>query len=118
MPLSVWRGEPVRETTTHHGPDGAVTGTSVTVRESPWSEDDRALALALLAEERDTCPGCGQPLEVCRDPATAGTWTVHQEVCQSCVVAEATRDNMAEEASGRRRGVHLYTGRTPGVSRG
>jgi hypothetical protein len=30
--------------------------------------------LALLAEEREECGGCGQPLEVSTDRKTQGTW--------------------------------------------
>jgi hypothetical protein len=66
--------------------------------------------LALLAEERETCPGCGNPMDECRDRATAGTWQVDVETCQACLVAEAMSDNLNE--SGKRpRGVHIYTRR-------
>ncbi len=35
-------------------------------------------------------------------------YRVEEETCVACVVAEATRDNMAEEEK-KRRGVHIYT---------
>lgn len=44
----------------------------------------------------------------CRDPATAGRWTVHEEVCQATRVSQATADNYAE-AKTPTRGLRLYT---------
>lgn len=80
----------------------------MTERDPEWTHDDRAVVLALLAERRDQCPGCGHPVSECWDPDTRNTWGVEQAVCQACVVAEATRDNMAE-ASKPPRGVHIWT---------
>jgi hypothetical protein len=85
----------------------------VTVREPKWTEHDRALVLALLAEERETCSSCGHPMAECRDPATAGTWRVHEEICQASRVSQAVADNYAEEKRPRR-GLHLFTSRTGG----
>jgi len=35
---------------------------SVTLPEAEWDQDDRDLALSLLAYEAELCPGCRQPL--------------------------------------------------------
>jgi len=70
-----------------------------------WSDVDRGLLLALLAERAAVCSLCGHPMSECRDPKTAGTWQVLQEVCQPSRVAQA----VAEEAG---RGVVLTTKRT------
>jgi hypothetical protein len=75
---------------------------SVTTAEPDWTDDDRGWLLALLAEERLECTGCGHPLEVTTDPKTRYGWRVHKQVCQACEVLEATVDNDSE--SGRKRG--------------
>jgi hypothetical protein len=62
--------------------------------------------LALIEEERQTCPMCGHPMSECRDPRTAGSWQVISEVCQPGRVAQA----MAESTTGR--GVFISTMRT------
>lgn len=80
----------------------------MTVREPQWTDDDRTAVLALLAEQRETCPGCGNPMAECRDPKTSGKWIVETETCQACVVAEATSDNLNEDGK-RPRGVSIYT---------
>lgn len=65
--------------------------------------------LALLAERKETCPSCGHPMSVCRDPATAGKWTVVQTVCQPTRIAQAEAENVAKS---KKRGVVLSTRRT------
>lgn len=74
--------------------------------EPEWSELDRGLVLALLAERAETCKMCGHPMSVCRDPKTAGTWLVTEEICQPSRVAQAT----AEQS--KTRGVVFHTHRT------
>jgi len=81
----------------------------MTVHESEWTDEDRGLALAWLDEQDDLCPTCGHPKTLCRDPATAGTWEVVQEICQPGRVAQAAAENAAEQ---RRRGVVISTRRT------
>lgn len=105
MPLSVWLGEPTREVVDHYTPDGTLTGRSVITRPSPWSDEDRAWLLAWRAEQRESCPGCGNPIEECRDPKTAGSWTPVVTTCQACLVAQAEMDNQNEGP--RRRGVYV-----------
>jgi hypothetical protein len=68
----------------------------VTVRESEWSDEDRGYLLALTAEEADKCPGCGQPLDECRDKVTARTWEVVQETCWACMPLQAVMQDAAK----------------------
>jgi len=82
---------------------------SVTTTEPEWTDADRGLVLALLAEQRDTCPMCGHPMSQCRDEKTAGGWTVIEEVCQPSRVAQAVAHNVAES---KKRGVALLTKRS------
>lgn len=44
------------------------------------------------------CGGCGNPLDECRDPATAKTWRIVEEQCEACRIGEAHADNLAEVA--------------------
>jgi hypothetical protein len=78
-----------------------------------WTPTDRGLVLALLAERAETCPSCGHPMSVCRDPRTAGSWQVVQEVCQPSLVAQVVAEQIAT-AEVRKRGVILKTQRTRG----
>ena len=78
----------------------------VTVTESVWTEHDRALLIALLAEQRETCPSCGHPMSLCRDPRTAGRWQVVTSICEATRVREAQAHNLAE-AKRPTRGLHL-----------
>jgi hypothetical protein len=84
---------------------------SLSVAEPEWTDTDRGLVLALLAERRDTCPSCGHPMSQCRDRRTAGTWQVVQEVCQPTRVAQAVAEDVRDS---KRRGVVLLTRQTPG----
>ena len=79
--------------------------------EPDWTEHDRALVLALLAEHNDTCASCGHPKALCRDPKTAGTWQVVREICQPSRVAQAVQDNDADSKRSQR-GLQIVTRRT------
>lgn len=104
-------GDPTTEIIEHFDVNNELTGRSVVTRPSPWTDEDRAWLIALLAEERQTCPGCGQPMDVCRDPSTARTWQVVHAVCQACLVLEADAEGRAE--SGRKqRGLYVGVRRT------
>ena len=105
---SVFRGaQQVTETTFEYDDDGMLLS-SVSVAESVWTDQDRGLLLALLAERRDTCSECGHPMSQCRDPKTAGTWRVVEGVCQPTRVAQAVAENNARD---KKRGVVLSTRR-------
>lgn len=78
----------------------------VTVADPEWTETDRALVLAWLAEQKATCSNCGHPVSVCRDPSTAGRWEVVESQCEPGRVLAAHAENVAEA---NRRGVLLGT---------
>jgi len=111
IPVSKWRGAEVEQATTYEYAEDGRLIRSVTVSSPEWTDDDRALVLALREEQANTCPMCGHPMDECRDPATARTWRVHEEICQAGRVAQAIADNRAEEHV---RGLHIYTSRTGG----
>jgi hypothetical protein len=78
-----------------------------------WADEDRGLALAHLAEARETCPSCGNQMSQCRDPGTQQRWEVVRSVCEASRVAQAYAENDAE--AGRNRGTHYHTRlRVPG----
>lgn len=87
----------------------------MTETEPEFTADDRAAHLAYLAEERETCKGCGNQMAESMDRATAGTWTVDKHTCQACLVREAVMEGDAE-AKSRPRGVKYIAHRTPGVT--
>jgi hypothetical protein len=82
----------------------------VTVTEPRWTDLDRGLLLALLAEQRETCSECGHPMSQCRDPKTAGHWEVIRAICEPSRIAQAEASNLAE-AKTKQRGVVLSTRR-------
>lgn len=83
----------------------------MTTADPLWTDEDRDLLIALLAEERDECAGCGHPLEVSTDRKTQQTWQVHRRTCEACRVLEAEVDNDLE-AKTRKRGVRYAVTRT------
>lgn len=48
-----------------------------------FTDEDTAYVIALAEEERDTCPACGMPKAVCRDPAYQLAFVEHQEQCHA-----------------------------------
>lgn len=109
MPYTIFRGAPkVSETEHEYNKRGRLVRT-VTTAEPEWGDLDRGLVLALLAEQREICPLCHHPMSVCRDPKTAGTWEVAEEICQPSRVSQAAAENVRES---NRRGVVVMTRRT------
>jgi hypothetical protein len=100
-------GQGVTETTYEY--EGDLLVRAVTVAEPRWTDTDRGLLLALLAERRETCSQCGHPMSQCRDKKTAGTWQVITDVCYPTQVAQARARDIAKEG---RNGVVLSTRRT------
>lgn len=78
----------------------------MTVRDPEWTDEDRAWHLAYQEDLDNRCPGCGNYLDECRDPKTAGHWQVVAQTCEACRVGEADAENRAE-AKTKQRG--LYT---------
>lgn len=72
-----------------------------------WSEEDRALAVALDLHERALCPGgCGHYLDETSEED--GWHEVHTVVCDAC----AARDRYREETKDREPGEILYITRS------
>jgi hypothetical protein len=63
-----------------------------------WTDEDRDLLLALLAEDAVACTGCGHPLDVTTDGANRGRWDVKRRTCEACLVLEAAVGNDHEGA--------------------
>lgn len=75
-----------------------------------WTDLDRGLLQALLAERADICPMCGHPMSQCRDPRTAYSWELLEQTCNPSRVAQAAMENAHSE---KRRGVVVMTRRKP-----
>lgn len=101
-------GREPRSWTTYEYDEHGRVARSVTEREPLWTDEDRAWHLAYYAEVAEVCPGCGLPLDECRDPKSAGKWRVVENQCEACRIGEAHADNEAESArsGSKRRGVY------------
>jgi hypothetical protein len=110
VPYSIFCGAPKVSETIYEHHRGLLVRT-VTTTEPDWTDYDRGLVLALLAEQKDTCPSCGHLMSVCRDPATAGTWHVREEICQPSRILQAVAEDVAKSKP-KRRGVMLASRRT------
>jgi hypothetical protein len=104
-------GRRVREVTTYERDNDGRIIRSTAVRDAEWTDEDRGWVLALLAEEADTCPGCGQPNSVCRDPKTMYEWRAVQVQCQACRMIETQRESDADGP--KRRGIYTGVRRIP-----
>jgi len=105
VPYSEFLGAQVLTETTYEYENGLLVR-SVTVAEPRWTDFDRGLLLALLAERRETCSQRGHPMSQCRDKKTAGSWQVIEDVCQPTRVAQAVAKDVARAG---RNGVVLST---------
>jgi hypothetical protein len=56
--------------------------------EALWTDEDRAWALALQAEDAGTCGGCGQPRAESTDPANEGRYSAEAVECHGCVAMQ------------------------------
>lgn len=109
MPYSVFCGASNVSETSYEHDDAGLLIRSVTTTEPQWTDLDRGLVLALLAERSERCPLCNHLMSECRDPRTAGTWTVQEEICQPSRIAQAVAEDTGKS---KRRGVVLMTRRT------
>jgi hypothetical protein len=96
VPRSRWLGREPREVTRYEYDEYDRLTAAVTEREPEWLDDDREWLLALLAEQRNTCSGCGHPVDISHDPDTAKTWRLQTSTCQACLVLDMDRHNAAE----------------------
>lgn len=57
--------------------------------ESPdWTDDDRALLLALTQYEASLCPGCGHPVDTAWHSHADGWWEAEKFICYACTAAD------------------------------
>lgn len=72
MPLSILRGRPWPEP-----------------GEPLFLDDDRDAAIALVIDERESCPGCGEPLDVSTDPQSEDAYRADAVRCHACAAQAA-----------------------------
>lgn len=65
--------------------------------DTPWDDEDRTWALALLAVERSTCT-CGEPLAESHDPVNEFGYTAEVLRCHACAAIDRARDALPETA--------------------
>lgn len=63
-----------------------ITGT---VESPDWTDDDRALLLALQMYESSLCPGCGYPIDQAWHTHSDGWWETTSYVCYPCTTQAA-----------------------------
>jgi len=81
---SVFAGR-VLSTVTEHEYDGGRLVRSTATREAAWTDNDRALALALDLHEAGLCQGCGQPKHRAWHPDHLGWIDVNADLtCEGC----------------------------------
>lgn len=70
-----------------------------------WTDVDRQEAVALVLEDWDTCPGCGQRLSESTREDAEGKYTIDELMCAGCQVREAVTEK-GESYRGRKIHVH------------
>ena len=55
--------------------------------------------MAYVANEREACPGCGEPLDVSTDPESEGRYTAEAVRCHACA-AQSKADRGIDEKAG------------------
>ena len=66
------------------------------VTDPDWTDDDRDLALALLAYEASLCNGCGHPLAETTAPEAEETYQGDLVRCHRCTAAEQVAEQYRE----------------------
>ena len=59
-----------------------------TVESPAWTDDDRALLLALADYEATLCPGCGEPKQHAWHSDLDGWYEPEQLVCHACTAQQ------------------------------
>lgn len=72
-------GKAITERHDHFDARGAYTGSTVVTPEPLWDDDSREAAYALWSDDRERCPDCGQPREVCGNPDV--DYFPHRTIC-------------------------------------
>ena len=79
---------------------------TVTVTESPWTDEDRALALEWQAEQRLRCPGCGQPRDESVGIHADEAYEAKARTCHGCAALDQAQ-RKAETDKLDRAGLHF-----------
>jgi hypothetical protein len=61
-----------------------------------WTDEDRALVLEFLAEQRLIHGACGQPLDLATGKENARDWGTEEFICHACGAKEAAEAAAAE----------------------
>lgn len=96
---------------------GRLTET-VTVTESPWTDEDRELALEWQAEQRLRCPGCGQPRDESVGKHGFEAYEAKARTCHGCAALDEAQTK-ADRENLDRAGLHfeLHRIRPPSADR-
>lgn len=81
--------------------------------DSPWSDEDRAWATALLAYEKALC-SCGQPVAESFAPENEFEYTATLMRCHACAQADRATEALPESAD--RAGLRVQVTRKGGVN--
>ena len=80
--------------------------------DTPWSEEDRAWALALVEFERSLC-SCGEPLHESLDAANEEAYVAEFIRCHACAAVERANRSLPESAD--RAGLRINVKRREGL---
>lgn len=72
-----------------------------------WTDEDRAWAIALIFEESEVCPGCGQPISECIDPRNEFAYTVTSWRCHACTAKDVDGEKYRDAKPGIYQSVRL-----------
>jgi len=65
--------------------------------DTPWDDEDRAWAMALLAQEHSTC-SCGEPVAESHDPLNEYAYTATVLRCHACAAADRAAEALPEKS--------------------
>jgi hypothetical protein len=118
IPRSVFLGRELTSRTTYLYDRPGRLAETVTVTESPWTDEDRQLALEWQAEQRLRCPGCGQPRDESVGKHADEAYEATARTCHGCAALDQAQTK-AEQDKVERAGLHyeLHRIRPPSADR-
>lgn len=63
-----------------------------------WLDDDREWAVALIQDERDACPGCGEPLHISTARESDGEYHADAIRCHGCAAQSRAVHSVDDKA--------------------
>jgi hypothetical protein len=112
IPRSLLLGRELTSRTLYRYDDEGRLVEAVTVRESPWTEEDVSLALAWQAEQRLLCPGCGQPRDESVGKHAFEAYTATARTCHACAELDHAESKARRELTDSA-GLHFELQRRP-----